>query len=65
MHLQGNISIESMVILDMMLNYSKKFNKKLLDPVWETVSLKLRKYDPFINIGVSQYKKVLRETVNG
>ena len=59
MYLQGNISIESMVILDMMLNYSKKFNKKLLDPVWETVGLKIKKYKPFLNIDVDKFKTIL------
>ena len=48
-----------MVILDMMLNYSKKFNKKLLDPVWETVGLKIKKYKPFLNIDVDKFKTIL------
>ena len=61
MYLQGNISIESMVILDMMLNYSKKFNKKLLDPVWETVEMKIQKYKPFLNIDVDKFKNILLE----
>ena len=60
-HLQGDISIESMIILDMMLNYSKKFDKKLLDPVWETVGLKIKKYKPFLNIDVGKFKKILLE----
>ena len=34
------------------------------DPVWETVSMKISKYLPFININVFQYKKILREIVN-
>jgi hypothetical protein len=40
------------------------FDKKLLDPVWETVSLKIKKYKPFLNIDKFQYKKLLREIVN-
>jgi len=60
-YLQDNISIESMIILDMMLNYSKKFDKKLLDPVWETVGLKIKKYKPFLNIDVGKFKKILLE----
>jgi hypothetical protein len=28
---------------------SKKFDKKLVDPVWESVSLRIKKYRPFIN----------------
>ena len=60
-HLQGDISIESMIILDMMLNYSKKFDKKLIDPVWKTVGLKIKKYKPFLNIDVGKFKKILLE----
>jgi len=32
--------------------------------VWETVSLKLKKYSPFINIDVFNYKKLLRSIIN-
>ena len=63
-YLGGHIDLETFVILDKIFEFRSKFDKKLTDPVWETVSLKLRKYDPFININVFQYKKVLREVVN-
>jgi hypothetical protein len=53
------------VILEKVFGFCSQFDKKLTDPVWETVSMKIRKYAPFINIDVLQYKKVLRETVNG
>jgi hypothetical protein len=62
-YLQGAISIETMVILDLILNYSKNFDKKLIDPVWETVSLKIKKYKPFLNIDVTKFKDVLKEQV--
>ena len=52
-----------MVILDVMLKYSKKFDKKLLDPVWETVGMKIQKYKPFLNINVDKFKKILLERV--
>ena len=63
-YLGGHIDLETLVILNKVFEFRTKFDKKLTDPVWETVSLKLRKYDPFININVFQYKKVLREVVN-
>ena len=50
-----------LVILDVMLKYSKKFDKKLLDPVWETVGMKIQKYKPFLNINVDKFKKILLE----
>ena len=52
------------MILEKVFSFAKNFDKKLDDPVWETVSLKLRKYNPFLNINVFHYKKILRELVN-
>ena len=43
-------------------NFDKQISEH--DPVWGMVSMKIRKYAPFINIDVLQYKKVLREVVN-
>ncbi len=60
-YLQGDVSIETMVILDMMVNYVKDFNKKLSDPVWETVGLKIKKYKPFLNISIDKFKEILIE----
>jgi hypothetical protein len=64
-YLGGDISIETMVILDQILEYRKEFDKHLQDPVWETVSMRMKKYSPFLNIEVSRYKKVLKEVVLG
>ena len=43
--------------------YGTNFDKKLNDPVWETVSRKIKKYKPFLNIDVPKYKKILKQTV--
>jgi len=64
-YLGGEISIETLVILDHILGFKKQFDKKLQDPVWETVSMRMKKYSPFLNIEVSRYKKVLKEVVLG
>jgi len=62
-YLRDNISIETLVILDRILDFRKNWDKKLQDPVWETVSMRMKKYSPFLNIDVSRYKKVLQEIV--
>jgi hypothetical protein len=62
--LGGKISPEVLVIYDKIFQFGKVFDTKLLDPVWEIVSLKIRKYNPFIHIDVSDYKQLLREIVN-
>ena len=63
-YLGGEISLETLSILEKVFSFKGKFDKKLKDPVWETVSMKLKKYLPFLNINVFQFKKVLREIVN-
>jgi hypothetical protein len=62
-YLQNAISIETFVIMDIILNFSKKFDKKLLDPVWESVSLRIKKYKSFLNIDKEKYTQTLKEIV--
>ena len=62
--LGGQLSLETFVIYDKIFRFSADFDKKLLDPVWETVSLKLKKYSPFLNIDVFNYRKILRSIIN-
>ena len=63
-HLQNAITIETMVILDIILGYTKRFDKKMeSDPVWETGSTKIKKYKPFLNINENKCKQILKEIV--
>jgi hypothetical protein len=62
--LSGSVSLETLTIFDKVFHFSKNFDKELDDPVWETVSLKLKKYSPFLNIDMFHYKKILRDIVN-
>ena len=62
--LSGQLSLETFTIYEKIFGFSKDFDKKLLDPVWETVSLKLKKYSPFLNIDVFNYKKILRSIID-
>ena len=62
--LSGSISLETLAIYEIIFHFSKNFDKKLNDPVWESVSLKIRKYIPFLNIDVFNHKKILKEIIN-
>ena len=62
-YLGKKTSLETLVICDRILGYRKDLDKKLNDPVWETVSRKIKKYSPFLNIDVPRYKKILKEIV--
>ena len=63
-YLSGSVSLETLTIFDKVFHFSKNFDKKMDDPVWESVSLKLKKYSPFLNIDMFHYKKILRDIVN-
>jgi len=62
--LGGHMSIETFTILDIVFGFSKNFTKRLKDPVWESVELKVKKYKPFMSIDIDKYKKILRGVVN-
>lgn len=62
-YFQKAITLETMVILDIILGYVKRFDKQLDDPVWETVSLRIKKYKPFLNINESKCTEILKEIV--
>lgn len=64
MFLGGKISLETLVIYHKIFLFGNVFDKKLLDPVWETVSLKIQKYNPFLNIDIFKFKKILRDIID-
>ena len=62
-YLQKNISLETMIILNNILGYKNQFDKKLKDPVWEFVSMRIEKYSPFLHIDSNKFKIILKECV--
>lgn len=66
LYLRRILSPETMVILDDFVLYSDKFNKYLCDDIiWSKISLKLRKYKPFLKYDKNKFKRILKEKVNG
>jgi len=64
-YLGGDVSLETLVIFEKIFSFRQKFDEKLDDPIWETVSLKIKKYSPFLNnLDMFKYKKILRDIVD-
>lgn len=63
MALQRVISLETFIILDMLLNFCPKVNKRLSDPVWELFFLKVTKYAPFLKVDVSKCRSILLKKI--
>ena len=60
-YLAKRISIETMCILQNMLNYVKKFDKTIKDTIiWPQLKTKVVKYSPFIKYNPERMKLILR-----
>ena len=61
--LSKKVSLETLVILNKIFNYKQKYDKELIDPVWEFISMKIEKYSSFVRIDVSKYKNIIKEFI--
>lgn len=58
--LRKDISIETLVILECMFNYSKQLDEVLAtDLVWPDISRLIKKYKPFLEVNLNKYTKIL------
>lgn len=56
-YLGKKISLETMVILDKILQYKKHWDKAISETyIWPDISKRLDKYSPFLNIDVRKYR---------
>lgn len=63
-YLQGELSIETLVILEKILRYVARYDKILDDPIWELLSLKIRKYKLLLDIDKDKYLNTLKEIIS-
>tara|TARA_B100001287_G_scaffold142186_1_gene119581 strand:+ start:5393 stop:5989 length:597 start_codon:yes stop_codon:yes gene_type:complete len=62
-HLANRFSVENMCIYQKLFSYCDDFDKKLDDPVWKAVGMKVRKYLPFMKIDRKKYKDFILSTL--
>ena len=63
MFLRGEISLETLLILNSIFNFMKRYDKRITDPVYKGISQLCRKYHPFLKIDLQKQKKQLRQLV--
>ena len=64
--LRREVSIESMVILDDLTGFTRKFNKHYEDDIiWFNISKKMSKYRPFLKYDKDKMRKILKEIIDG
>lgn len=62
MLLQNEIPLETFVVLNRYIGFMPKFDKEITDPImWPDLSLKIRKYNPFITVNNDAIKDALKD----
>lgn len=62
--MQNSISIETLVILNDMMNFFSMWDKKISDNIiWPSWKLKCEKYAPFITYDKVKFKNILKEAI--
>ena len=65
-YLGDRVTLESMVILNALVKYIPDFDKKIKEPiVWAEVTKKVVKYEPFLSIDKTKYKRILLQKLDG
>jgi hypothetical protein len=62
LYLRGDICIETVIILNMLTQFFKYWDKQLKDDtLWPDIKNKMLKYQPFLSIEPARYKKKVVE----
>jgi len=62
-YLGKRVSLETLVLLNKIIGFKDNFDKKLTDPVWKFLSMRIDKYDSFIHIDIFKFKKILKGVI--
>ena len=61
MFIKEEIGLDTLIILDMVLKFGSQWDKHLTDPLWQSLSFKIKKYKSFLSIPTSKYKEMMKE----
>ena len=61
LYIKRRVHLETLIIYDMILGFMKVWDNKLVDPLWENISFKIKKYKPFLSINTTKYRELLKQ----
>ena len=61
LYIKRRVSLETVIILDMVLGFMKQWDNKLKDPLWEQLSFKIKNYKPFLSINTTQFRLMFKK----
>ena len=59
--IKRRVNLETFIVMDIVLGFTKQWDKNLHDPLWENISLKVKKIKPFLSIDSNKYRHILKE----
>ena len=65
LHIKRELSLETLIVLDMVLGFIKDWDNNLKDPLWEQISFKIKKYKPFLSINTIKYRQLVKDIFLG
>ena len=60
--LRDEISLDTVSVVDKIINGCEYWSRHLTDPMWEDINMKLMKYRPFVDINTKKYKTIIMNT---
>jgi len=63
--LGGDISLETFTVLDIILDFTKMLDKKLIDPIWRDQKALCYNYKPFLEVNVDEKRKLIKGVLDG
>lgn len=63
MYLQKEMSIETLIILDSIFTFMRRYDRMISDPLYKEVSKLCKKYQPFLKFDKSKMKSLVRDRV--
>ena len=62
-YFQKEISLETLIILNELLTFMKKYDTIINDPLYNEVSRMCKKYRPFMDIDTSKCKSIIKSVM--
>ena len=63
--LGGDISLETFTVLDIILDFTKTLDKKMIDPIWRDQKTLCYNYKPFLEVNVVEKRKLIKGVLDG
>jgi hypothetical protein len=61
--IRKELSLESLLILDIVLGFVLQWDREMSDPLWSSISFKIKKYKPFLSIDKHKYTQILKSLI--